>query len=30
MIKYEIIMYWSGEDQVFVSDVPELPGCPAH
>ena len=21
---------WSDEDQVFVADVPELPGCMAH
>jgi predicted RNase H-like HicB family nuclease len=30
MQKYEIILYWSGEDQVFVAEVPELPGCMAH
>ena len=30
MHKYEIIIYWSGEDGVFVADVPELPGCMAH
>lgn len=30
MYKYEIIIYWSKEDQVFVADVPELPGCMAH
>ncbi len=28
--RYEIIIFWSDEDQVFVSDVPELPGCMAH
>lgn len=28
--KYEIIIFWSEEDQVFVSEVPELPGCIAH
>jgi len=28
--KYEIILYWSNEDQVFVAEVPELPGCIAH
>ena len=27
--KYEIIIYWSNEDQVFVAEVPELPGCMA-
>ncbi|MEO5339019.1 MAG: type II toxin-antitoxin system HicB family antitoxin [Magnetococcus sp. MYC-9] len=26
---YEIIMYWSDEDQMFVAEVPELPGCMA-
>jgi predicted RNase H-like HicB family nuclease len=30
MAKYEIILYWSGEDEVFVAEVPELPGCMAH
>ena len=30
MYKYEIIIYWSDEDQVFVAEVPELPGCMAH
>lgn len=30
MYKYEIIIYWSREDQVFIADVPELPGCMAH
>jgi len=28
--KYEIIIYWSMEDQAFVADVPQLPGCIAH
>lgn len=28
--KYEIIIYWSNDDQVFVAEVPELPGCMAH
>jgi predicted RNase H-like HicB family nuclease len=27
MIRYEIIIYWSEEDQAFVAEVPELPGC---
>ncbi len=27
--KYEIIIYWSDEDQGFVAEVPELPGCMA-
>lgn len=30
MHKYEIIIYWSDEDQTFVAEVPELPGCMAH
>jgi predicted RNase H-like HicB family nuclease len=28
-IKYEMIVYWSHEDQAFVVEVPELPGCMA-
>jgi len=27
MIQYEIIIYWSREDQAFIAEVPELPGC---
>jgi predicted RNase H-like HicB family nuclease len=30
MHKYEVIIYWSDEDQAFVAEVPELPGCAAH
>lgn len=30
MDKYEIIIYWSEDDQAFIADVPELPGCMAH
>ena len=30
MDKYEIIIFWSAEDDAFVADVPELPGCMAH
>jgi len=29
MSKYEMIIYWSDEDQSFVVEVPELPGCMA-
>ncbi len=29
MIKYEVIVYWSKEDDCFVSEMPELPGCMA-
>lgn len=27
MSKYEIIIYWSEEDQAFIAEVPELAGC---
>ena len=27
--KYEIIIFWSHEDNAFVAEVPELPGCMA-
>ena len=27
--KYEIIIYWSDEDNAFIAEVPELPGCMA-
>ena len=29
MTKYEIILYWSGEDDAFVAEAPELAGCAA-
>jgi predicted RNase H-like HicB family nuclease len=29
MFKYEVIIYWSDEDQAFIAEVPELPGCAA-
>ena len=29
MDKYEIIIYWSNDDQSFLAEVPELPGCAA-
>ena len=28
-IRYEIVLYWSKEDQAFIAEVPELPGCAA-
>lgn len=27
MMKYEFIIYWSEEDNSFIAEVPELPGC---
>ena len=30
MYKYEIILYWSNDDEAFIAEVPELPGCMAH
>lgn len=27
--KYEIIIYWSDDDNAFIAEVPELPGCAA-
>ena len=30
MHKHEIILYWSIEDQAFIAEAPELPGCMAH
>lgn len=27
--KYEIIIWWSKEDNCYIADVPELPGCMA-
>jgi predicted RNase H-like HicB family nuclease len=29
MSKFEIIIYWSAEDEAFIAEVPELPGCAA-
>lgn len=29
MTKYEVIIYWSEEDEAFVAEVPELSGCAA-
>lgn len=28
--KYEIVLYWSDEDDVFIAESPDLPGCMAH
>ena len=29
MSKYELVIYWSEEDQAFMAEVPELAGCAA-
>ena len=28
-MKYEVIIYWSEDDNAFIAEVPELPGCMA-
>ena len=28
--KYDVIIYWSEEDQIYVAEIPELPGCMSH
>ena len=30
IFKYETLIYWSAEDQVYLAEVPELAGCIAH
>lgn len=30
MYRYETIIFWSEDDQAFIAEVPELPGCIAH
>lgn len=27
--RYEVIIYWSADDEAYVAEVPELPGCAA-
>ncbi|MBN2680340.1 type II toxin-antitoxin system HicB family antitoxin [Acidithiobacillus montserratensis] len=29
MSKYDLVIYWSNEDNAFIVEVPELPGCMA-
>lgn len=29
-MKYEIIIYWSNENNAFIAEIPELKGCIAH
>jgi predicted RNase H-like HicB family nuclease len=29
MTRYEIILYWSGEDDAFIAEARELAGCAA-
>jgi predicted RNase H-like HicB family nuclease len=28
-LRYEIVLYWSSEEEAFIAEVPELPGCAA-
>ncbi len=28
-MKYEVVIYWSEDDEAFIAEVPELPGCMA-
>ena len=30
MHRYQIIIFWSKQDEAFIAEVPELPGCKAH
>lgn len=29
MVKYGVVLYWSADDDAFIAEVPELPGCAA-
>lgn len=28
-MKYKVIIYWSDQDQAYIAEMPELPGCMA-
>lgn len=28
-LRYQVIIYWCPEDQAFIAEAPELPGCMA-
>lgn len=28
--RYEVVIYWNDEDECYLAEVPELPGCIAH
>lgn len=30
MYNFEILIYWSKEDDCYIAEIPELPGCIAH
>jgi len=30
MTKYEVIIYWSKEDDAYIAEVPQFAGCAAH
>ena len=30
MYKYEVVIYWSDEDNLYIAEVSELAGCMAH
>jgi predicted RNase H-like HicB family nuclease len=29
LLRYEVIIYWSADDEAFIAEIPELPGCAA-
>src|SRR5438270_507139 len=29
LLKFEVIIYWSDDDEAFIAEIPELPGCAA-